>query len=219
MLLVLSITFHRHYYIWGCMYSTGPFQWLKGYTYSSCYYHQQIGSINSTHYYHTFFCSCVPGMFVHHILSLIACTFRGNRDFVLIIIEQFMMSENSWICFSLQNVFVCLYSTPSQYHQCAILSDDIEITKRLSDIFCRVCGSDWSYSLSYLIYNVWGCVFSVYSFPLWWLIEYILCLFIIIKSEVWIIVNCLGLGHESMVCAVCLSMFCKIMEWSCGKTV
>ena len=36
---------------------------------------------------------------------------------------------------------------------------------------------------------------------------YILCLFIIIKSEVWTITHCLGLGHETMVSAVCLSIF------------
>ena len=50
MLLVLSITFHFHYYIWGCMCSTGPFQFkcLRGYIPTSCYYHHQIGSINLT---------------------------------------------------------------------------------------------------------------------------------------------------------------------------
>ena len=52
-----------------------------------------------------------------------------------------------------------------------------------------------------------GCVFSVYPSPLWWLREYILCLIIIIKSEVWTITHCLGLGHETMVCTVCLSIF------------
>ena len=36
---------------------------------------------------------------------------------------------------------------------------------------------------------------------------YILCLIIFIKSEVWTITHCLGLGHETMVCAVCLSIF------------
>ena len=35
---------------------------------------------------------------------------------------------------------------------------------------------------------------------------YILCL-IIIKSEVWTISHCLGSGYETMVCAVCLSIF------------
>ena len=56
MLLVLSITVHFHYNIWGCMCSTGPFQfrWLKGCIQSSCYYHHQIGSINLTHCYNMF---------------------------------------------------------------------------------------------------------------------------------------------------------------------
>ena len=51
------------------------------------------------------------------------------------------------------------------------------------------------------------CVFSLpISFVM---IEttYMLCLIIIIKSEVWIITHCLGLGHETMVCAVCLFIF------------
>ena len=60
MLLVLSTTFHCHYNIWGCMYSTSPFQfrWLKRYLYSSCYYHHQIGGINPTHCYHIFSWLC-----------------------------------------------------------------------------------------------------------------------------------------------------------------
>ena len=54
---------------------------------------------------------------------------------------------------------------------------------------------------------MWDCVFSVYPLPLWWLREYTLCLIIIIKSEVWSIIHCLGLGHETMVCAVWFSVF------------
>ena len=41
---------------------------------------------------------------------------------------------------------------------------------------------------------------------------YIHCLIIIIKSEVWTITNCLGLGHETMVSAVCLSIFLWVFE-------
>ena len=54
-------TFYFHYNIWGCMCSTGPFQyrWLKGYVYSSCYYHRQIGSIHRSHCYHIFPWLCV----------------------------------------------------------------------------------------------------------------------------------------------------------------
>ena len=51
--------------------------------------------------------------FLHHILSLIAYTFRENQDFVSIIIVQFMMSADNLKRFSLQIVFVCLYITPS----------------------------------------------------------------------------------------------------------
>ena len=48
----------------------------------------------------------------------------------------------------------------------------------------------------------------------WGIYIYILCLIIIIKSEVWIITHCLGLGHEIMVCVICLS---KIL-WICDMT-
>ena len=60
-MLVLSITFYFHYNIWGCLCSTGPFQyrWLKRYVYSSCYYHHQIGSIHLSHCYHMFPWLCV----------------------------------------------------------------------------------------------------------------------------------------------------------------
>ena len=50
-------------------------------------------------------------------------------------------------------------------------------------------------------------MFSVYPFT--HVIEgiYILCLIIIIKSEEWFITHCLGIGHATMVSAVCLSIF------------
>ena len=57
------------------------------------------------------------------------------------------------------------------------------------------------------IFNIWGCVSSAYPILLWWSWECVLYLIIIIKPEVWIINHCLGLGHETMVCAVCLTMF------------
>ena len=113
MLLVLSITFYFHYNIWGCSCSTGPFQYrlLKGYVYyvySSYYYHHQIGSIHLSHCYHIFPWLCLRCL-LHHILLLIACTFRENREFVFIIIVQFMMSANSQIRFHLQIVLVYLF--------------------------------------------------------------------------------------------------------------
>ena len=48
---------------------------------------------------------------LHHILLLIAYTFRENRDFGFIIIAQFMMQANNRIRFGLQIIFVSLYIT------------------------------------------------------------------------------------------------------------
>ena len=106
---------------------------------------------------------------LHHILLLIAYTLRENREFVFIIFVQFMMSVKSRIRFGLRILFVYMYTTPSHYHHCANLPEDIELIKCLSDIFCPVCEQDKAHTLSYPLYNTWGCVFSVYLFPLWWL--------------------------------------------------
>ena len=57
-------------------------------------------------------------------------------------------------------------------------------------------------------------MFIVYPYPLWWLRWYILCL-IIIKSEVWTTTHCLGLGHETMVCAVCLFSYEFVIWLDC----
>ena len=100
-----------------------------------------------------------------HNLSFIVYTFRETWEFVFISIVQFMMSVNSRIHFGLQIVFVCLYITPSHYHHCANFiwrhwTYKMPVRYNLSSVWVR-------------LYNVWGCVFSVYPFPLWWLREYI----------------------------------------------
>ena len=144
---------------------------------------------------------------LHHILSLIAGTFRVKRDLVFIIIVQFVRSANSRIRFGVQIVFVCLYITPSHYYHFANLSKDIELAWQIHFVEC--VSKIKHIFLSYPLYNIWGCVFSVYWFPLWWLRKYTPCLIVIIQSEIWTITHCLGfrLGHERMVCAVCLSIF------------
>ena len=116
---------------------------------------------------------------LHHILLLIAYTFRENREFVSIIIVQFMMSANNQIRFDSKIVFVYLYITPSHYHHCASLYEDIELIKCLSDIVCRVCKI--RHILCYPLQNMWGYVFSVDPFPLWWLREYIY--FVLLSSS------------------------------------
>ena len=109
------------------MCSTGPFQfrWLRGYIHSSCYYHHQRKKYQPYPLSYFSMVVCLRCL-LHHILSLIAYAFQENWDFVFIIIVQFMMSANIRIHFGLQIVFVCFYITPSHYHHCANLSEDIE---------------------------------------------------------------------------------------------
>ena len=145
---------------------------------------------------------------LHHILSLIVYTFRENREFVFISIVRFMMSANNRIRFGLQMVFVCLYITSSHYHHCANFiwrhwTYKMPVRYNLSSVWVRLSISS---QLSIIQYVGAVCFHLPISFVM---IErtYILCLIIIIKSEVWTITHCLGLGHGTMVCAVCLSMF------------
>ena len=152
------------------------------------------------------------------ILSLIVYTFRENREFVFISIVQFMMIVNSRIRFGLQIIFVCLYITPSHYPHCANFiwrhwTYKMSVRYNLSSVWVRLS----IFSQLFIIQYVGLCVFSL-PIP-FVMIEriYILCLITIIKSEVWTITHCLGLGHEAMVCAVCLSIFlwkCFLRYWS-----
>ena len=144
---------------------------------------------------------------LHHKLSLIVYTFRENREFVFISIVQFMMSATSRIRFGLQIVFVCLYITPFHYHHCANFiwrhwTYKMPVRYNLSSVWVRLS----IFSQLSIIQYVELYVFSLpISFVM---IEgiYILFLFVISKSEVWTNTHCLGLGHETMVCAVCLSI-------------
>ena len=113
---------------------------------------------------------------LHHILSLIVYTFRENREFVFVIIVQFMMTANSWIRFALQNVLVCLCSTPSHYHHCVNLSEDVghkmPVRYILSSVWVRLSIFSQLSIIQYIIQYVGLCVFSL-PLPLWWLREYI----------------------------------------------
>ena len=121
-------------------------------------------------------------------------------------IVQFMMNANSRIRFGLQIAFVCLYITPFHYHHSANFiwrhwTYKMPVRYNLSSVWSRI------FSQLSIIQYVGLCVFSLpISFVV---IEriYILCLISIIKSEVWTVTRCLGLGHETMVCVVCLSIF------------
>ena len=129
---------------------------------------------------------------LHHILSLIVYTFRENQDFVFISIVQFMKSANSRIHFVLPIVFVCLYITPSHYHHCANFiwrhwTYEMPVSYNLSSVWVRLS------IFSVIHYTICAAVCFQFTHSLrddW--DNIILCLIIIIKSEVWTITHCLG---------------------------
>ena len=102
----------------------------------------------------------------------------------------------------------CLYITPFHSHHCANFirrhwTYQMPVRYNLSSVWVMLS----IFSQLSIIQYVGLCVFSLpISFVM---VEriYILCLIIIIKSQVLTITQCLGLGHETMVCAVCLSIF------------
>ena len=131
---------------------------------------------------------------LHHILSLIAYTFRENREFVFIIIVQFMMSANIQIHFGWITDRTRLF---------------VQYTTSLSPL-CKLIWRHWTYKmpLRYILSSVWVilsifsplsiiqyvglCVFSLHISLV--MIEkiYIFSLIIIIKSEVRTITHCWG---------------------------
>ena len=128
---------------------------------------------------------------------------------------------------------ICFHHYCAVYDECKYLDTFwladrtrlfVQYTISLSS-FCKLIWRHWTYKMPvrYILSSVyvWLSLFSPLS-----IIQYvglyvfrlpsslvmfericILCLIIIIKSEVWTITHCLGLGHETMMSAVCLSIF------------
>ena len=154
---------------------------------------------------------------LHHILSLISYTFRQTGNlFSLLLCSLWWVQIVGYVLHCRSYTFVC---TPSHYHHCAKSSEDIELIKCLSDIFCRVCVSKIKHTLSVIHYTIHYTICGAVCFQFIhsscddWENIYIVCLVIIINSEVWTITHCLGLGHKTMVCAVCLSIFLWIYSY------
>ena len=141
MLLVLSITSYFHYNIWGCMCSTGPFQyrWLKGYIYSSCYHHHQIGSIHLSHCYHIF-----PWLCVWDVCYLIICYLLHIH------------SGKPGICFH----YYCAVYDEWKLSDTFCLEDRIRLfvhyTISLSSL-CKLIWRHWTYKMParYIFSSVW----------------------------------------------------------------
>ena len=183
-------------------------RWLKGYIYSSCYYHHQIGSIHLSQCYHIF-----PWLRAWDVCYIIFCHLLHKRSgktgnlfhYHCAIYDEWKYSDTFWLA-DRTRLF-------------------IQYTISLSSL-CKLVWGHWTYEMPvrYILSSVSVrlSIFSplaiiqyvalyVFSLPISLVIIeriYILCLqyIIIINSEVWTIAHCLGLGHETMVSAVCLSI-------------
>ena len=121
--------------------------------------------------------------------------------------HDLMVVYKQWVHYHLMVAYVYLHISLPHYHYHADLPEGIELLKCLSDILSWVCLRLSRLSqLSFMQY-MGLCVFG---FPISFIMIVripVLDLIIITKSEVGPICHCLGLGHETMVCAVYLSIF------------
>ena len=191
-----------------CSTDTFTYGWLKGYIYISCCYHNQIRNIHLSHCFHIF-----PWLCAWDVCYIIFCHLlyiqsgKTGNLFLLILCSWWWVQIDGYV-FGLQIVFVCLYITPSHYHHCANFiwrhwTYRMPVRYNLSSVWVRLSIFSQLSIMQYV--GLW-----VFSLPISFvMIEriYILCLIIIIKSEVWTITHCLGWGHETMVWPVCLSIF------------
>ena len=107
---------------------------------------------------------------------------------------------------------------------CRSYSFFVHYTVSLSSLWKRICRylNFWKVCQMYFVECVskMAHILLVIHYSIYWAVCFqfaqflrdgweniLLCLIIIIKLEVWTIIHCLGLGHEAMVCAVCLFIF------------
>ena len=198
------------------MCSTGPFEYrcLKGHIYISCYHHHQIGSIHLSH-----FCFHIcPWLCAWEVCYIIFCHLfyihsgKTGNLFSLVLCSLWWVQIVGYILACRSYLFV------RTLHHLIIINFiwrhwtyKMPVRYNLSSVWVRLS----IFSQLSIIQYVGLCVFSLpISFVMIEII-YIHCLIIIIKSKVWTIIHCLGLGHRAMAYAVCFSIFLlvQIMVW------
>ena len=155
-----------------------------------------------------FFRGCVPDMFVTSNSVTYYCI---------------CVPGEPGICFH----YFCAVYDECKYWDTFWLADRtrlfVQYTISLSSL-CKLIWRHWTYKMlvRYILSSVGVrlSIFSplsiiqyvwlyVFSLPIYLVMIgriYIICLIIVIKSEVWTITHCLELGHETMVSAVCRSL-------------
>ena len=104
-----------------------------------------------------------------------------------------MMCANNRLHYDRMVVYGYLHITLPHYHHYADLLEYIELLQCSADILCLECVSKIRSVLSIILHVIYGAVCTQlnHAIPVLHLI--------VIKSKVWPICRCLGLGHETMV--------------------
>ena len=122
------------------MCSTDPFQfsWLKGYIYSSCYYHHQIGSINLSH------CYIFPWSCVWDVCYIVFCHVLHIHSVKTVILSSSLLCSLWWV--QIVGLLVVSYRIRLFVHYTISLSS-------LCKLICR----HWTYEMSarYILSSVW----------------------------------------------------------------
>ena len=173
------------------------------------HYHHQIRRIHLSHCYHIF-----PWLCVWDVCYIIFCYLlhihsgKTGNFFSVLLCSLWWVQMIGYVWSSRSYSFVC-----TLHHLIIIIVQTYLKTLNLQNacqIYFVECVSKIRHILSVIHYTIRGAVCFQFTHFLV-MIEriYIICLIIIIKSEVWTITHCLGLGHETMVCAACL--FCILI--------
>ena len=139
---------------------------------------------------------------------------RESWGFRLWLLCSLMICTNNRVHCGLMVVYGHLHITLLHYRRYADLPECIELLKWSSNSFCLECVSEIRSILSIIFMQYMGlCVFSL-PMSLMVIVRIpVFDLIIIIKSEVWSICHCLGSVHETIVCALCLSIFLISQHW------
>ena len=140
-----------------CSFVPIQFRWLKGHIYCSCYYHNHIGSIHLSHCYHIFLWLCAGDVCYILFCHLLHIHSRKTGILFSLLLRSLWWVKNSGIRFGLQITFVFVHYTIS-LSCCANVSEDIELKKCMSDIFCVECVSKIEHILSVIHYIIYGTV-------------------------------------------------------------
>ena len=188
---------------------------MIGYIYSSCYYHNQIGGIHLSHCYHIFSWLCasyVCYIIFCHLLHIRSGKTGNLFSLLLCILWWVQILGYALACKSYS--FVC-----TVHHLIIIVQIYLKALNLLNacQTYFVECVSEIKHILAAIHFT--RCVAVCFQFTHFFCDDrdYIYTLFYHHHQiVVWTTTHCLGLGHETMVSAVCLSIFLCL---DCGKRV